>query len=80
MANQNFVPTRVLEDERFAGKRADYHVYYYNHKGKGTVDAAYGETEEAARAEFARCALNLNKNALGGSFRILRMVKTEGGL
>lgn len=23
----NFDPTRILSDERFGGKRADYHVY-----------------------------------------------------
>jgi uncharacterized protein (DUF302 family) len=67
-------PSRVLQDERAAGKRAPFHVYY-TERGKVRVTAAYASTEAGAKA-FAR-----------GAFRELRMkaevldvVATVGGL
>lgn len=64
----NFDPTRILFDERFGGKRADFHVYY-RHNGKGKVDVAYGDQPE----QFIR---NLRR----GTVEIIRIVKTEGPL
>jgi hypothetical protein len=44
---------RVLSDERMAGKRAQYHVYYRKN-GKPTVDAAYCNTAEEAVARIKK--------------------------
>ncbi len=64
----NFDPTRILADERFAGQRADFHVYY-RHNGKPIVDVAYGNQPE----QFIR-------KARRGKVEIIRIVKTEGAL
>jgi hypothetical protein len=46
---------RILSDERIAGKRAPYHVYYRK-SGKPKVDAAYRDTPQEA-IEFIRKAV-----------------------
>ena len=64
----NFDPTRILGDERFGGKRADFHVYY-RHNGKPKVDVAYGDQPEQFIRKLRR-----------GTVEIIRIVKTEGAL
>lgn len=64
----NFDPTRILADERFAGKRADFHVYY-RHNGKPLVDVVYGDQPEQFIRRHRR-----------GTVEIVRIVKTEGTL
>jgi hypothetical protein len=41
---------RVLDQERQAGKRANYHVFWRNARGKLRVDPSYAATPQDAEA------------------------------
>jgi hypothetical protein len=67
------VRSRVLSDEKIAGVRAKFHVFYKNRRGVTTVSAAFTETTQEAE-QYVRQAQGRNFLSLIGT------VKTEGGL
>ena len=68
----NKLKTRVLGDERCAGKRAKFHVYHRDDLGRLRVDASYAETFQKADLDILAAY-----RELGRRITVVRVVAVD---
>lgn len=69
------LPTRIHSSERLVGRRATFHVYYTDGKGRRRFDASWAKTPDGAVSQICGSLKTLRDAATD-----VKVVACEGGL